>query len=141
MNVEIRKALEEDFNGILNDPTSIMVCGAYLRASVTAWTGLIHPSGIACIWGLVSPTVLSDSAYLWLLTTPVVDDHKFTFVRHSQLVLDRMLEDFPTIVGHVLADQTRSKRWLKWLGVTFEPSIQAGSTHLTPFKLRRALRG
>lgn len=142
MNVEIRKARAEDFFGLAIDPIGLQACNAYLSASVFAWTGLMEDR-IACIWGLVSPTILSESAYLWLLTTPEVDEHKFIFVRHSQLILERMLEDFPLITGHVLSDQPMSKKWLKWLGVTFLPTITGydGVIRLTPFELRRALRG
>jgi hypothetical protein len=138
--IEIRKARAEDFTGLVQDPDALRACYNYLNASVTAWTGMID-GGLACIWGLVPPTILSDTAYLWLYTTPVLDQHKFTFVRHSQLMIEKMLEDFPVIVGHVLAGQERSKRWLKWLGVTFKPIEARGHVRLVPFELRRTLRG
>ena len=138
--ITVRKAKIGDFHGIVPDPAGLQACGAYFNSSLFAWTGLVDDR-IACIWGLVAPSILSDSAYLWLLTSDLVDEHKFTFVRHSQMILKSMLEDFPLITGHVLADQERSKKWLKWLGVIFKPSIDAGQTRLIPFELRRAISG
>jgi hypothetical protein len=140
MKIEIRKTRAEDFLNLGYDAEQLGACHAYLSNSLHAWTGVIEDK-IACVWGLIPPSILSDNAYLWLLTTDVVDEHRFTFIRHSQMVVQIMLEDFPTIVGHVLADHERSKRWLKWLGVTFKPSIEAGPTRIVPFELRRALRG
>lgn len=138
MPAEIRHARKEDFYGVTMNAKELQSCYAYLKASAFAWTGLINKE-IACVWGLVPPTILSDSAYLWLLTTPVVDEHRFTFVRHSQMVIEGLFEQFPIITGHVLADHTRSKRWLKWLGVKFMPAV--GEGRLIPFELRRAARG
>ena len=136
MRVDIRPAKKEDLSGLNMNEQGLRSCRAYLNASVFAWTGLVDGQ-IVCIWGLVPPTLLSDSAYLWLITTPVVEDHKFAFVRHSQIILNGMLDSFPLIVGHVLADQPQSKKWLKWLGVKFMPA----EGRLIPFELRRASCG
>lgn len=77
---------------------------------------------IACVWGLVPPTLLSTRAYLWLYCTPLVDEHKFLFIRQSQLAVEKMLEKYDTIVGHTTAGNELAIRWLKWLGATFSPS-------------------
>lgn len=103
-----------------------------LRVSAYLWEGKVDGK-IACIWGLVPPTILSDTAYLWLYTTSVVDEHKFTFVRHSQRVLEVMLKEFSTIVGHCHVDASRSIQWLKWLGAEFgHPNGK-----LIPFTIRK----
>lgn len=138
--ISIRPAKLSDFQNIIQGRDALLACGAYFNASLFSWTGLVDEK-IACVWGLVAPSILSESAYLWLLTSDLIEEHKFTFVRHSQLVLPGMLEDFPLISGHVLADQARSKKWLKWLGVTFGPAIDRGQTRLIPFELRRASGG
>ena len=105
----------------------------FLVISIMSWTGLVE-NKVACVWGIISPTILSDSAYLWLLTTDLVDEHPFLFVRHSQMVVEKLLEDFPCIKGHVVAGETRSIRWLKWLG--FKLGHQEGG--LIDFERRRA---
>lgn len=74
---------------------------------------------LACVWGLIPPTMMSEQAYLWLNTTDVVDDHTFVFVRMAQCYMEKMLEMFPTIVGHCAISQPRAKRWLQWMGARF----------------------
>lgn len=83
-------------------------------------------------WGLIPPTLLSDRAYLWLMTTPHMREHVFVFVRYSQRVVQEMLAEYPLIVGHCTAGQDKSFRWLRWLGAQFgEPIGQ-----LVPFEIK-----
>jgi hypothetical protein len=130
MKTEIAPAKEFDIADVVrrspvaNHPNAEADLRRFLRASFSAWTGSIDGE-VACVWGLITPTVLSNRAYLWLLTTDLVDNHPFVFVRHSQMVLREMLGHFESIEGHVVAGQDRSIRWLKWLG----------------FKMGRAERG
>jgi hypothetical protein len=67
----------------------------------------------------VPPTLLSDHAYLWLMVNDLVKEHQFCFVRHSQMELAKMLEKYPTIVGHCDRRHKDSMRWLRWLGAKF----------------------
>lgn len=74
---------------------------------------------VACMWGLIPPTLLSQTAYLWLLTTDLVDAHRFLFVRHSQRWLEETLKVYPVIVGSVAIDNHSARKWLSWLGAQF----------------------
>ena len=74
---------------------------------------------LICLWGLVPPTMLSDRAYLWMHTTDEAEKHEFLLVRHSQIEVRKMLEEYPRIVGQCELAATRSIRWLKWLGAVF----------------------
>lgn len=76
--------------------------------------------GIACIWGIVSPTLLSTRCGIWTYTTDLIEEHPFVFVRHSQMVIQKLLEEFETIEGTTNKRAEHSKRWLRWLGATFE---------------------
>lgn len=88
---------------------------------------------VAAAWGLIPPTLLSESAYVWLLTTPLAERHKFLLVRYSQLFVEEMLKKFPELVGDVILPNDRAIRWIKWLGGEFrEPQ---GSR--LPFIIRR----
>ena len=105
---------------------------ACLFLTSSLYVGLID-GRLVCIWGLIPPTLLSDQAYLWLHTTDAVHTHEFLFVRKSQLALNMVLNEFKTIVGVVLVGNTRSHRWLKWLGAEFgEPNGK-----LIPFSIRK----
>lgn len=146
--IEIRSATLADvlaviFQGPLrDDPMAPSACTLYWKTSMESWAGCVNGAA-ACVWGLIAPSMMSDSAYLWLVTSNLVDHHRFTFVRQSQMIIDRLLEDFPLIKGHAMAGDERAKRWLKWLGVTFEEPIRGndGKIVLVPFTLRRTLRG
>jgi hypothetical protein len=92
-----------------------------IMASSVVWTGYADDEPI-CMWGLVPPTLLSASAYLWLLTTEQIKDHQFALVRHSQIEMEKMLEAYPLIVGHCDLRHPNSVRWLKWLGAVFDTS-------------------
>lgn len=87
---------------------------------------------VLAVWGFISPTLLSDTAYLWLFETKHLTAHTFVLIRHSQRIIHAMLEEFPTIHGHGRVGATRSLRWLRWLGAEFgEP--QGG---FLPFTIR-----
>jgi hypothetical protein len=103
-----------------------------IAMSAVHWVGTVDGKP-ACAWGLVPPTILSERAYLWLITTDLVDQHKFMFVRNSQRFIEDALKTYPTIVGHCVASETRSIRWLKWLGAVFrEPE-----GNRIPFMIKR----
>ena len=77
----------------------------------------------ACVWGLIPPTLLSCTAYLWLLTTDIIAEHKFLFVRHSQRYIEEALKEYPEIVGDVIGDNPSAVRWIRWLGGEFQEPI------------------
>lgn len=139
MRVEIVTAKPVDIHDVIkrspiaNNPNAEHELKHFLGVSVLSWTGLLD-GRVACVWGLIAPTILSEKAYLWLLTTDLIDEHPFTFIRHSQIVLREMLKSFKYIEGHVVADSTRSIRWLKWLG--FELHRRNGK--LIEFHMRSA---
>jgi len=103
-----------------------------LRATGTAYCGKIDGE-VACIWGLVPPTIMSSQAYIWLYTTEVADEHTFILVRYSQHMIQRMLEEFEALTGHCKAGDDRAIRWMKWLGAEFEKP----QGKLVPFVIRR----
>lgn len=75
---------------------------------------------LVCVWGLIPPTILSESAYLWLLCTDTVSDHTFVFARRSQIVMGELRKRYTLIVGNCVASDTKAIRWLKWLGAEFQ---------------------
>lgn len=97
------------------------------------WIGYVGEIPV-CAWGLVPPTFLSDSAYLWLYSTDAVDEYKFLFVRHSQLIMEEMKKLYPVIYGVCALSQPKSIRWIKWLGGEFG---YPGESHI-PFMIGTA---
>lgn len=75
---------------------------------------------IACLFGLINECLLVDRAYVWLLTTDLVNEHKFVFIRNSQRVLQKILETHSAIYGHCLVGDEKAIRWMKLLGAKFD---------------------
>lgn len=71
------------------------------------------------MWGLIPPSLLSNRAYLWLLSTHIVQEHKFLFIRYSQRYVEEMLKVYDELYGDVLVGNDPAKKWLKWLGAEF----------------------
>lgn|SRR5262245_14240770 len=103
-----------------------------LLMSTVIWAGFID-GRLACIWGVIPPSLMSNQAYLWLHVTDLIKEHQFLLVRHSQRVIEEVLREYPSIVGHVLMGGEKSIRWLKWLGATFGPPQGA----VLPFRINR----
>jgi hypothetical protein len=105
-----------------------------LFRSIEVYQGKLNGE-VACVWGLIPPTLLSDAAYLWLLTTDIVAEHKFLFIRHSQRYIEEALKHWPTIYGEVIGDNPAAKKWLRFLGAEFDPEFNGR----TSFKIKRKL--
>jgi len=86
---------------------------------------------LLAVFGFVPQTVLSDTAHLWVYSTPMVDDHKTIFARTSKSVINTMLDQYSEIVGYCFT--TKAMIWLRWLGAEFSPPRR--SAH--PFSIRR----
>ena len=103
-----------------------------LWRSVEIWEGDYNGEA-ACVWGLIPPTIISDAAYIWLLTTDIIDEHKFLFIRHSQEYVKVALKVYPVLYGEMVGNNPMTKRWLKWLGAEFGQPVG----NKTPFAIRR----
>lgn len=104
-----------------------------LMFSSKIWIGKTDGS-IACAWGLVPPTILSERAYLWLYTDDaVIKGNEFIFVRNSQRAVEAMLQEYPYITGQCEIAATQSIRWLRWLGASFGEPAEA----YVPFRIRK----
>jgi hypothetical protein len=102
--------------------------------SPEVWVGWADRS-VACVWGVVPPTLLSEQAYLWLWAGDIVPEHQFLFIRHSQLVIEKLLKKYSMIVGLTDPEQKKTARWLKWLGAEITDHVH--SSGYVWFTIRR----
>jgi hypothetical protein len=150
MKVEIRPALEEDAATIMQelreiDRESIELLGVSGKPALEqeivranrAFTGLVDGK-IAVVWGVTSPSLLSNTGFAWMVTSKHADSVPFIFARHSKLELDRLLVDIPVILGNCFAANTRSLKWLRWLGADIAGLKVLKGIPLYPFEFRRA---
>ena len=117
---------------VYDNANAVSILNNWWIASDKVWAGMVDGE-IACLWGLAPPTFLSENAYLWLLTTDIVEEHKFLFIRYSQRYVEEMLKVYPKIVGHVEVNNLQAVRWIRWLGA----KIGEPENGFRPFTIRR----
>ena len=101
-----------------------------LRNSSLVGVWLINGT-VACVGGVREGARLFDPAALWLVTTDLVDKYPVAFARGSQEIIRKILDEFGPVCGWCLEGNTRSQRWLRWLGFTLTGPFQmepVGST-------------
>lgn len=137
--VEIRRAYRKDVDQMcLELKMSQADIDAMLRwyqNSNDVWAGF-YKDQLACVYGVLAQTLFDEKAYLWLTTNDLVKEHPFLFVRHSQMVVKKLLESHTVIAGHVSIKSPNSIRWLQWLGVELHRAETVNG--LIPFELKRS---
>jgi hypothetical protein len=93
---------------------------------------------LVCFWGLMPPSFLSMSAYLWMWCADSKVPHQLVFIRQSQIQVQRMLEKYSSIHGHTEIGNRKAIRWLKWLGAEFTDYPEDGKL---PFVIQRKSNG
>lgn len=116
---------------VAHAPKAMEHLSEFLKSSQHAFVGYVD-NDVACVYGFISPSLMSDRAYLWLLTTKLVEENKFLFIRHSQMCIEQALKYYETVVGDVALGDDRAKRWLMWLGAKFgEPNTSTQPFFIT----------
>lgn len=121
MTVAIAVASKATVRQLISASNDVEILDRCLGVTQDLWVGW-HNDAPVFAWGLIPPTLLSSSAYLWMISIDEAEEHQFVLVRHSQIAMKQMLERYETIIGHCEASAIRSIRWLKWLGAIFGPS-------------------
>lgn len=96
-----------------------------LARATSSWTGLIDGE-IVFLAGVETKTFLSDTAYVWLITTEEVERHPLVFVRWSQELIKELQKRYRVIYGHIDPAFAKSVVWLKWLGFTIREADASG---------------
>ena len=116
MNAEIYQISFDQFVDMLMDypDKEVAVYAAKLSAEILVG---IYEDKPLCFVGLIPKTLISDSAYVWMITTEFGEDHGLIIARYSRGFIDVALEKYRQLFGHCFND--RSARWLRRLGVEF----------------------
>lgn len=125
ISVRLTKDLKVDYNDVLSHcpvaqvPNAMDYLNRYISLSAVTYVGYIKGE-VACLYGLKPPSILSTSkAFMWLITTDIVDENKFEFIRHSEVVIENVLKEFESIYGETYVNDTRAFKWLRWLGAVY----------------------
>lgn len=78
------------------------------------WAG----DSLAGLAGTVPGSLLSDSAYLWLHTTPIVQGHRIALGRLARRELRRFIAPYAVVFGHCTSG-AHARRWVESLGGQF----------------------
>lgn len=69
----------------------------------------------AAIFGGASETMLGE-CQLWILTTPLIEQHKVPLLRASKRFVKWMATTYGPVVGLVDSEFEKSRNWLRWIG-------------------------
>lgn len=128
-SVDVLKVIQR--SPVYKDWNAVRTIQNWWVVSEKIWAGMVDGE-IACLWGLAPPSFLADNAYLWLLTTDLVENHKFLFVRHSQRWMEQVRKTYPLITGHTEASNLSAIAWIRWLGGEYGPPLGG----YRPFEIR-----
>jgi hypothetical protein len=87
-----------------------------------AWVGLAE-SEPACVFGIREGS-MTEPAEFWLVGTPLIERYSIRFLRESRAVVEWGLKEYGVVGGFVQVGNTRSQRWLKWLGFEFKEEAE-----------------
>lgn len=90
-----------------------------VASSVEAFSGLIDDRVVA-IGGVQTQGIFADKAYMWLIGSGEIERWPITFLRHSVEPINTLASMFPLVYGFADKEFFKSRRWLEWLGFTFE---------------------
>lgn len=132
-----REAIYAEIDKLPLSEKESLTMRACMRRSEGLWMGLIGGK-LACIWGAIPPTLISDRCWLWLFHTDALVSHEFLLVRHSQRVVQALLEDYSVLEGITDPKDKKAVRWLMWLGAEF---YSPNSEGFLPFEIRKRDNG
>lgn len=113
------------------------VLGECVARSEMAWAGLVGDE-VACIFGVVGASIISETGYPWLLGTDLIEQHAKAFLRRNKAMVKRMLARYPYLKNYVDVRNTTAISWLQWLGFTILPAEPHGMYRMQfhPFEMR-----
>jgi len=104
---------------VAEEPNAIGIIHKFVDMGQSNYIGYINDEA-AFLYGVITPTLLSSSrAFIWMLTTDVIDKHKFEFIRTSEKVVENTLREFDMIIGETHVKDQRAFKWLRWLGAVY----------------------
>ena len=98
------------------DQTGREITGRYAALSSPLVAGFCKGELLGFV-GLLPPTILSPSAYIWMHETQAIARHKMWFARQAKSFLANMFKLYDNISGNCFA--TRGPRWVESLGGEF----------------------
>lgn len=119
--VEIYQISFEQYESMTADLSGreVLLSAAKLASEIIV--GMYGDEVLAFI-GLVPPTLLSDQAYVWMLTTAEGEAHPILLARYGNGFIRTALAKYRVLFGHCFSE--KSARWLRHMGAEFISETQ-----------------
>lgn len=105
--------------------TPLRAINTTAAVSVISWTALVD--GIPALsFGVCRKTTMSDIGMPWALGTDEADRHITKYAKQSRVFYDGMTQAFPVLENYALAENTKTLRWLKWMGFDMDDPAPYG---------------
>jgi len=78
------------------------------------------------MFGIVPLTITGNTATIWLLASPGLEQIQRAFLKHSRYFINLMLSFYPILENYVDINNTQSIRWLKWCRAEIGPVVPYG---------------
>lgn len=121
MNVEIYQISFTEFEKLSAgmDGRDVLLSAAKLASEIIIGK---YGDEILAYIGLVPPTLLSDQAYVWMLTTSAGESHPILLARYGAGVIQTALLKYRVLYGHCFT--AKSQHWLRYMGAEFTSETQ-----------------
>jgi hypothetical protein len=127
MNGEIFQVSKDQFLAMYNEgrkPEQAVSIAAGLSSDIIV--GMFDDQPLVYI-GFAPRSLLSSTAYVWMITTEDGENHPILLARYAKKFLETVQMKYEVLIGHCF--NAKSQRWLKALGAEF--------TSETEFEFRR----
>jgi hypothetical protein len=126
MNAEIYQISADQFERLLPEVNDREVVMFAAKRSAEILVGMFNSEPL-CFIGVAPTTLISDTAYVWMIETEEGRKRSRLIARYSKGMVETILLKYIKLHGHCF--NPKSAAWLKWLGAEF--------TSETEFEIRR----
>lgn len=123
---------EEIWASTMSRPERALASGLYY--SDFAQTGMVDGEPVM-MWGIVKESLIGNVGVPWMLATKRLDEVAVIFLRRCKAPLREAMNRYDRLFNYVDARNTRTIRWLKWLGFKLaEKPVPYGFSNLPFYK-------
>lgn len=150
MDIQIEKATKEHVPLILEALPSVIREELEIVSGKSAEEGLLDAINTAdsshvvivdgqlvCMFGYHLKSLLTDTAYPWLIPTEHIKGKERTFAKYSKKWIDHLSGRFPNLVNAVYSENTKAIYWLKWIGFNLHDFIIFNGHEFIPYSMTR----
>jgi len=123
MAVEIRAIDAMEFD-LMSGGKSVDTCLEHLNGKSMASRAAYVDGALICVYGVISPTLLSTTGNPWLCATDQINrpEIRKRFIQMTKPEMVRLCSGFDKLWNIVAEENRMAVRWLKWIGFKFDGS-------------------